>query len=156
MAETVSARGVQVKLRRPWVAFLLAIITFGIYYLYWYYVLNRDLNDYGRRLEQDENPLAVRAGVALLAVSLGAFLIIPPFVSMFRTMRRIERAQRLGGVPDGERANPILGFVLFLIALIFFPVEIPYAQHHVNKLWRLEAEEGEKRDLGLRGEVATV
>lgn len=154
MAETVSARGVEVKLRRPWVSFLLAIITFGIYYLYWYYVLNRDLNDYGRRLEQDENPLAVSAGVALLAVSLGAFLIIPPFVSMFRTMRRIERAQRLGGVPDGERANPVLGFVLFLIALIFFPVEIPYAQHHVNKLWRLEAEEAEKRGLGMRGEAA--
>jgi uncharacterized protein DUF4234 len=154
MAETVSARGVEVKLRRPWVSFLLAIVTFGIYYLYWYYVLNRDLNDYGRRLDQDENPLAVSAGVALLAVSLGAFLIIPPFVSMFRTMRRIERAQRLGGVPDGERANPVLGFVLFLIALIFFPVEIPYAQHHVNKLWRLEAEEAEKRGLGMRGEAA--
>ena len=156
MAETVYARGLPVKLRNPWVAFLLALVTFGIYYLYWYYVLNRDLNDYGRRLEPDDNPLAVSAGVALLAVSLGALLIIPPFVSMFRTMRRIERAQRLGGVPDGERANPVLGFVLFLIALIFFPIEIPYAQHHVNKLWRLEAGEEQKRTLGMRGEHATT
>lgn len=149
MAETVRVRGIDVKLRGPWIAFLLAIITFGIYYLYWYYVINRDLNDYGERLEQEENPLSVSAGIALLAVSLGALLIIPPFVSMWRTMRRIERAQKLGGVED--RMNPVLGFVLFLIALIFFPVEIPYAQHHLNKLWRLEAEETANRDLGMRG-----
>ena len=151
MAETVNVRGVEVKLRNPWVAFVVAMVTFGIYYLYWYYVLNRDLNAYGERLDE-EHPLHVSAGVALLAISVGALLIIPPFISVFRTMRRIERAQRLGGVPDGERASPVLGFVLFLIAVIFFPVEIPYSQHHVNKLWRLEGGEAEKRALGLRGE----
>jgi hypothetical protein len=149
VAQTVSARGVQVKIRNPWLAFLWAIVTFGIYYLYWYYVINRDLNDYGARLEQGENPLRVSAGVALLAVSLGAFLIVPPFISMWRTMRRIARAQELAGVED--RLNHVLGFVLFLIALIFFPVEIPYAQHHLNKIWQLEAEEGAKREMGMRG-----
>jgi hypothetical protein len=151
VAETVDVRGIDIKLRKPWVAFVLAIVTFGIYYLYWYYVLNRDLNDYGKQFDADDNPLRVSAGVALLAITIGALLIIPPFVSVFRTMRRIERAQRLGGVPDGERASPILGFVLFLIAVVFFPVEIPYAQHHVNKLWRLEAGEAEKHALGMRG-----
>ncbi len=153
MARTVGVRGVDVKIRNPWLAFLWAIVTLGIYYLYWYYVINRDLNDYGERLEENENPLRVRAGVALVAVSLGAFLIVPPFVSMWRTMRRIERAQRLGGVPGGERMNPVVGFVLFLIALIFFPVEIPYAQHHLNKIWERESGEAEKRGLGMRGEA---
>jgi len=149
MAETVDVRGLEVKLRRPWVAFLLAIVTLGIYYLYWYYVLNRDLNDYGERLERGENPLRVRAGIALLAITIGWLLIIPPFVSVWRTMGRIKRAQELAGVED--KINHVLGFVLFLIALIFFPVEIPYAQSHVNKVWQREAEEGAKRGLGMRG-----
>ena len=149
MAESVAVRGLQVKIRRPWVAFLLAIVTLGIYYLYWYYVLNRDLNDYGDRLEQGENPLRVRAGIALLAITIGALLIIPPFVSVWRTMGRIKRAQERAGVED--RINHVLGFVLFLIALIFFPIEIPYAQSHVNKVWRREADEGAKRELGMRG-----
>jgi hypothetical protein len=153
MAETVDVRGLEVKIRGPWIAFLLAIVTFGIYYLYWYYVLNRDLNDYGERLDGNENPLRVRAGVALLAVTLGWLIIIPPFVSMWRTMARIGRAQELAGVQD--RINHVLGFVLFLIALIFFPVEIPYAQSHANKVWRLEAEEGTKRALGMRGAAQT-
>ncbi|HEV3477945.1 MAG TPA: DUF4234 domain-containing protein [Gaiellaceae bacterium] len=149
MAETVDVRGLEVKVRGPWIAFLLAIVTLGIYYLYWYYVLNRDLNDYGERLEREENPLRVSPGVALLAVTVGWLIIVPPFVSMWRTMARIGRAQQLVGVQD--RINHVLGFVLFLIALIFFPVEIPYAQSHVNKVWRLEAEEGTKRALGMRG-----
>lgn len=153
MAETVDVRGLEVKVRRPWVAFLLAIVTLGIYYLYWYYVLNRDLNDYGERLERDENPLRVSPGVALLAITLGWFLIIPPFVSMWRTMARIKRAQEVAGVED--QINHVLAFVLYLIALIFFPVEIPYAQSHVNKVWRLEAEEGTKRALGMRGAAPT-
>ena len=38
MAQKVDVRGVEIKLRRPWVAFVLAIVTLGIYYLYWYYV----------------------------------------------------------------------------------------------------------------------
>ena len=154
MAESVDVRGLQVKIRRPWVAFLLAIVTLGIYYLYWYYVLNRDLNDYGERLEGDDNPLRVRAGIALLAITIGWLLIIPPFVSVWRTMARIRRAQELAGVQD--RINHVLGFVLFLIALIFFPVEIPYAQSHVNKVWRLEADEAAKRELGMRGAPSTA
>ena len=154
MAETVSVRGLEVKLRRPWVAFLLAIVTLGIYYLYWYYVLNRDLNDYGERLQQGENPLRVRAGLALLAITVGALLIIPPFVSVWRTMARIRRAQEYAGVED--KINHVLGFVLFLIALIFFPVEIPYAQSHVNKIWRRDAEEDAKHALGMRGVPSTA
>lgn len=153
MAETVDVRGQDVKIRGPWIAFLLAIITLGIYYLYWYYVLNRDLNDYGERLEPGGNPLRVEPVLSLLAVTVGWLVLIPPFVSMWRTMARIKRAQELSGVQD--QINHVLGFVLFLIALIFFPVEIPYAQSHVNKVWRLEAEEATKRALGMRGVAPT-
>jgi hypothetical protein len=72
---------------------------------------------------------------------------------MWRTMARIGRAQEFAGVQD--RINHVLGFVLFLIAVIFLPFEIQYAQSYVNRVWRLEAEEGTKRALGMRGEAPT-
>jgi ABC-type transport system involved in cytochrome c biogenesis permease subunit len=149
VARTVDVRGVQIKLRRPWVSFLLAIVTLGIYYLYWYYVSNRDLNDYGERLEEPSNPLQVSAGVALLAISLGALLIIPPFVSQWRFYKRIRKAQELANLDP--KINHVTGFVLYLVALILLPFEIPYAQAHLNALWEHEAGEAEKTELGLRG-----
>ena len=152
MARHVSVRGVDIKLRRPWVAFVLAIVTLGLYYLYWYYVSNADLNEYGERLEEPSNPLRVSAGMATLAVSVGGLLIVPPFISQWRFYRRIRKAQELAGIDP--KINHVLGFVLFLIALVLLPFEIPYAQGHLNRLWEHEAGEREKHELGLRGSPA--
>jgi hypothetical protein len=149
MARTVDIRGVQIKLRRPWTSFFLALITLGLYYLYWYYVSNRDLNDYGQRLEQPTNPLQVSAGMATLAISVGGLLIIPPFVSQWRFYRRIRKAQELANLDP--QINHVVGFVLFLIALVLLPFESPYAQGHLNRLWEHEAGEAEKTAQGLRG-----
>jgi hypothetical protein len=129
--------------------FFLALITLGLYYLYWYYVSNRDLNDYGQRLEQPTNPLQVSAGMATLAISVGGLLIIPPFVSQWRFYRRIRKAQELANLDP--QINHVVGFVLFLIALVLLPFEIPYAQGHLNRLWEHEAGETEKTAQGLRG-----
>ena len=152
MARHVSVRGVDIKLRRPWVAFGLAIVTLGLYYLYWYYVSNGDLNEYGETLEEESNPLRVSAGLATLAVSVGGLLIVPPFISQWRFYRRIQKAQELAGIDP--KINHVLGFVLFLIALVLLPFEIPYAQGHLNRLWEHEAAEREKHELGLRGSPA--
>ena len=149
MARRVVVRGVDIRLRRPWVCFFLALITFGIYYLYWYYVSNRDLTEYGERIDSASNPLRVSPGVAVLAVTLGWFLIIPPFVSQWRFYRRIRRAEDLAG--QDPKINEVGGFVLFLIALVLLPFEIPYAQAHLNRLWEHESAEAEKAQLGLRG-----
>jgi hypothetical protein len=134
--------GTSVKIRSPLGAFLLAIVTLGIYYWVWYYKINRELRDFGIKVDPTG---------AVLAVSLGGILIIPPFVSMWRTFKRIRMAQEKAGMD--EHVNHVLGFVLFLIAAIFLPVEIPYAQSHLNRLWRTVAGEGEKQALGMRGEA---
>jgi ABC-type transport system involved in cytochrome c biogenesis permease subunit len=152
MAQKVNVRGVEIKLRRPWVAFVLAIVTLGLYYLYWYYVSNGDLNEYGETLEEPSNPLRVSAGMATLAVSIGGLLIVPPFISQWRFYRRIRKAQELAGIDP--KINHVLGFVLFLVALVLLPFEIPYAQGHLNRLWEHEAGEREKHELGLRGSPA--
>ena len=151
MARKVTVRGLEIKIRRPWVAFVLAIVTLGIYYLYWYYASNADLNEYGEQLEEPKNPLRVSAGISLLAITVGWLLIVPPFVSQWRFYKRIRKAQELAGIDP--LINHVAGFVLFLVALILLPFEIPYAQAHLNSLWEHEAGEHEKRELGLRGDA---
>jgi uncharacterized protein DUF4234 len=126
MAEQVQLAGTTVKTRNPFLVFVWSIVTFGIYYLVWYYKINRELRDAGRI---DVSPV-----VALLAVSIGWIVIVPPFVSWYRTFQRIATAQRASGT-SGE-ANPILGFILYVIAVFLLPVEVIYAQDELNKLWR--------------------
>lgn len=135
MATEVNARGAHVKIRHPWGAFFLVIITLGIYYLFWYYFVNRELRDFGRAsAASGESRINVNPWISLLAVTLGWLLIIPPFVSMFRTFSRIRTAQDTADV--GPKASPGIGLLLFFIALIFFPVEVPYAQINLNRVWR--------------------
>jgi hypothetical protein len=59
---------------------------------------------------------------------------VPPFVSWYRTFDRIVQAQRDAGATN--EASPILGFILFVIAVFFLPVEVIYAQDELNKVWR--------------------
>jgi hypothetical protein len=54
---------------------------------------------------------------------------------MHRTFKRIRTAQEIADV--GPKASPGIGLLLFFIALIFFPVEVPYAQTNVNRVWRV-------------------
>jgi hypothetical protein len=126
VAEQLQVAGTSVKIRNPFLVFVWSIVTFGIYYLVWYYKINRELRDAGRI---DVSPV-----VALLAVSLGWIVIVPPFVSWYRTFERIVAAQRTAGT-NGE-ANPILGFILYVIAVFMLPVEVIYAQDELNKMWR--------------------
>jgi hypothetical protein len=135
MATEVNARGADVKIRHPWGGFFLVLITFGIYYLFWYFFINRELRDFGRAsADADGNRIEVNPWISLLAVSLGAFLLVPPFVSMYRTFKRIRAAQEIADV--GPKASPGIGLLLFFIAVIFFPVEVPYAQTNLNRVWR--------------------
>jgi hypothetical protein len=126
VAEQVQVRGAQVKIRNPFLVFVWSLVTIGIYYVVWYYKVNREL--------RDASSVDVRPGIALLAVTLGWFVIVPPFVSWYRTFQRIAAAQREAGVTT--EANPILGFILFVLAVFFLPVEVIYAQDELNKVWR--------------------
>lgn len=121
------------KIRNPFLVFVWSIVTLGIYYLVWYYKINREL--------RDARGIAVSPIVALIAVSLGWIVIVPPFVSWYRTFERIAAAQR--SVDTHGEANPILGFILYVIAVFMLPVEVIYAQDELNKLWRASPDRGE-------------
>jgi Domain of unknown function (DUF4234) len=145
LAEAIAIRGKEVKIRRPWGAFLLAVITLGIYYLVCYSKTNRELRDAGG--------IEVSPGVALLAISLGGILIVPPFVSQWRFYKRIRQAQDAAGVD--HPISHVTGFALFLVAVVLLPFEVPYAQHHLNRLWRHLQQEDLKYQSGMRGVPAS-
>ena len=126
MAESLQVGTTQVKIRNPFGVFVLAIVTLGIYYCVWYYKVNRELRD---AAGADVSPV-----LSLLAITIGWVIIVPPFVSWYRTFDRIQRAQHQAGLTS--EASPILGFILFIVALYFLPVETLYAQDELNKLWR--------------------
>ena len=126
----------EAKIRHPLAVFGLVFLTLGIYYFVWYYKVNRELRDLGRATGE-ENRLGRSPLSSLLAITIGWLIVVPPFVSFYRTFRRIEAAQDVSGT--AERVSVALGFVLFLIGLIFFPVEVIYAQDELNRVWRAEA-----------------
>ena len=126
MAEQLQVGTTTVKIRNPFLVFVWALVTLGIYYLVWYYKVNREM--------RDASGINVSPIVALLAVSLGWIVIVPPFVSWYRTFERIVEAQRKAGVTS--EASPVLGFILYVIAVFFLPIETIYAQDELNKVWR--------------------
>src|SRR5919108_5153879 len=120
--------GVGFKRRNPWGVFLLTFVTLGVYYYVWYYKINNELRNHG----QQNDPT-----VALLAILLGGFLIVPPFVSYYRTAQRIRDAQETAGAT--ERMVPVLGLVLFVVINAFAVV---YYQSQINKVWDALARAG--------------
>jgi hypothetical protein len=107
----------------------LSLITLGIYYVFWYYFINREMRDLGksRGVDLGESPIT-----SVLAITLGALIIVPPFVSIWKTGRRMEAAQQTTGVSGGS--GPLF-FVLHIIPIVslFAPV---YMQTELDKAWR--------------------
>jgi hypothetical protein len=132
MAEEIQIAGTgsTAKLRNPFGVIGLSIITIGIYYLFWWYYINREMRDLGQAKGVDlgQNPTN-----SVLAVFPGAIVIVPAIVTMWTTSARIESAQEAVGM-DRRVSGPIVFILLFLIG----PVGIWYAQSELNKAWRAQ------------------
>ena len=113
--------GLAGKRRNPVAVWLLAPITLGIYGMVWYYKINREARDMG----VESNP-----GTSLLAITLGVFIIVPPFVSIFKTGERIAASQRAAGI--APTCNPVAGLLLWLFV---FGTGTLYYQSEMNKIW---------------------
>ena len=112
---------------------VLSTITLFVYAWFWWYFINRELRDLGRArgsTELGDNPT-----LSVLAVSLGALIIVPPFVSAYNTCKRIQAAQRLGG--EREPLNGWLALALFAaMFFVYIPFAFGYIQSELNKVWR--------------------
>ncbi len=117
----VTPEGIGFKRRNPWGVVLLTFVTFGIYGLVWWYKINNELRNYG--IQNDP-------AVATLAISLGGFLLVPPFVSFFKTADRILKAQDKSGA--SERIIPVLALLLAVVVSVFANA---YYQSQLNKVW---------------------
>ena len=117
------------KIRSPWAPALLPYVTLFIYAFVWYYKINREMADLGRAKGTSE--LGDSPGKSLLAVTLGALIIVPAVISVINTFRRIQAAQRLTRVDP--QAN---GWLAIVMALLLTPVFYAYQQSELNKVWR--------------------
>jgi hypothetical protein len=133
MAATVQItdRGRTAKVRNPWAVLLFTVITLGVYYLVWYYKINREMSDWG---EQNHLDIGMSPGMSVLAVTLGGILIIPPLVSIWGTGKRMQLTQRAANVHGG---SGLLWFVLHIIPIVnlFAPV---YLQYQLNQAWETQ------------------
>jgi hypothetical protein len=135
VAEEVQIPGTQAiaKIRSPWAVALLPIVTLSIYFFVWYYKINREMADLGRaRGKTDE--LGDSPGTSLLAVTLGALIIVPAILSTIHTAQRIQRTQRELGIEP--QLNGWLALVLYIIIT---PAFWAYQQVELNKAWNAGA-----------------
>jgi hypothetical protein len=133
MAEEVAIAGTdaRAKLRNPLGVVGLSIITIGIYYIFWWYYINREMRDFGRARNAD---LGQSPGNSVLALTLGALIIVPALITLWKTSERIERTQEVAGV-DRRASGPII----FVLLLLIGPVGVWYAQSELNKAWTAQA-----------------
>jgi cbb3-type cytochrome oxidase subunit 3 len=122
------------KIRTPWVVAVLTLVTFGIYGLVWYYKVNREMADLGRATGHSEE-LGTSPGTSLLAITLGALIIVPAIISIVHTHQRIVAAQRITG--GGEPINGWLVLIMFLVGLSI--VAYAYWQSGLDKAWEAQA-----------------
>jgi hypothetical protein len=133
MAEEVQIAGTEstATTRDPLGVALLTLVTLGIYFFVWYYKVNRELSDLGRARGTDE--LGDSPGTSLLAVTLGALIVVPAVISLYNTFKRTQTAVRLTGV---EPLNGWIALILYLLLAIGFPA---YLQSGLNKVWGAQA-----------------
>lgn len=98
------------------------LITLGVYFFVWYYKINREARDFYPDIE-------VNPTVSLLAVLIGWIIIIPPFVSIYRTGERIAQMQSAAGLEP--TCVPIVGLLL----VFAFRLESLYYQYELNRIW---------------------
>ena len=139
MAEVVPIQGTQAtaKIRSVVWVIVLEIITLFIYGLFWWYFIHRELRDYGRA--KNTNELGTSPGTSLLAITLGALIIVPALVSFFNGFRRVQAAQRLTGI------EPINGWIGLILFLVFYPAYQGYMQSGLNAVWQAQAGGAESR-----------
>jgi hypothetical protein len=133
MAEEVAIAGSNetAKKRNPLGVFGLTLITIGIYHFVWWYKVNKEMVELGRARGTGE--LGDSPGTSLMALIPGFLIIVPPLVSYYRGVQRMQAAARITG------AEPANGWIALIIFLVIGFVFAPYLQSCLNKVWDAQA-----------------
>jgi hypothetical protein len=90
----------------------------------WWY----KINDEARHFLADES---IDPALSVLAVTIGALVVVPPFISIYGTSARVARMQARAGFPDGARASPWIALLLTFV----FGLNRLYLQVELNRIW---------------------
>jgi hypothetical protein len=109
-----------------------SILTLGIYGIFHWYYVNRDLAEYGRAHGTSE--LGTNPRNSVLAVVPGILVVVPAIWTAITTFKRVQAAQRLAGKP------PIEGWIGVGLLLLMWPAYSGYIQSGLNSM---------SRDIGI-------
>lgn len=133
MAQEIQIAGTSAtaKVRNVVAVAILSIVTLGIYLIFWWYFINRELADYGRALGTAE--LGDSPGKSTLALFPGALVIVPAIWTTVTTFKRVQAAQRLAG------QTPISGWLGLVLYVVISPAFYAYMQSGLNGVWKAQA-----------------
>ena len=123
----------QVKERNPWFVGIISFVTIFIYTIFWYYFINKEMAKIGKAKNTEE--LGTSPGISVLAITLGALIIVPALVSLYNTCRRIQKTQQTRGVEF-----PLNGWIALILYLIFSPALFAYMQSELNQAWKTNSD----------------
>jgi hypothetical protein len=126
------APGSTAKIRSPIAVAVLSLVTLGIYVLFWWYFVNREMADYGRA--RGTNELGDSPTKSVLALFPGGLVVVPAIWTTVTTFQRIQAAQRLNG------QTPINGWLGLVLLLVFQPAFYGYMQSGLSSAWRATAD----------------
>lgn len=127
MAQSVQIPGTQENAKICNVIGVGALALIPIYLWFFWYRINKELAVYGQSKGTEE--CGTSPGKSLLAVTLGALIIVPAIVSFFKTHKRLVAAQKLAGV------EPLNGWVSLVLYFVFSPAWLAYMQSGANPIW---------------------
>jgi ABC-type spermidine/putrescine transport system permease subunit II len=123
VATTVTIGGQHYKKRSIFAVWLgLPFITLGVYHYVWWYKINNE----ARRFLGDAS---IRPAIAVLALIPGFILIVPPFVSIYRTAGRVRGMQQAAGL-----TNVVTPWIALALSFVF-TLQSLYLQMGLNDIW---------------------
>jgi uncharacterized protein DUF4234 len=122
------APGSTAKIRSPIAVAVFSVITLGIYIIFWWYYINREMADYGRARGTQE--LGHDPANSTLALFPGGLVVVPAIWTTVTTFQRLQAAQRMNG------QMPINGWLAVVLYVFLFPVFCGYMQSGLNSAWQ--------------------
>lgn len=123
------------KFRGAWLVPLFTILTFGIYWLFWYYSVNKEVMDHA----SVSSTYKIKCSLGLVVLS--QFVPIANLVSNYNTVKRLQIIKNICKDPDSISATAAVLFAIFLP----FGIYSYMVQSALNSHWRYHgfSEEGE-------------
>jgi hypothetical protein len=127
----ISNTDARAKIRNPWGVLGLTLITLGIYTIFWWYFINREMRDLGRA--RSVSGLGDNPGLSTAAYALGGIVVIPVIWTIVTTTSRAHKAQ----IAQGQ--EPFSGWLAAVVYILTLGIGLTvFLQYQMNDVWRNE------------------